>query len=137
MKKALKILACLLIVMTAVLGTNVSKANAQICDKSANPWCFETLNPGESTEIPLPGYQLQAVELEFSGGPIPQIFPPPTVHYELESGFTQVSGELDPTITSRYKFNPEMSRPAQVRNVESSTFALPLTVRWKNIRPFE
>ncbi|NEO54431.1 MAG: hypothetical protein F6K54_15875 [Okeania sp. SIO3B5] len=80
---------------------------------------------------------MQTVEIKFAGGPIPQIFPPPTVNYELENGFTQVSGELEPTITSRYKFNPETSIPGEVRNVEGRTFALPLTVRWKNIRPLE
>ena len=129
MKKMLKILACLLVAMIAILGTNVSQANAQACDKSAAPTCFETLESGESVGIPLPGFDLKKVTIEFVGGPIPAIYPPPTVNYDLEVGFTKVQGKLEPTAKAKYKFDPPAFNEGKVSNLGG----LPAKVSWKNI----
>ena len=86
-------------------------------------------------QIPLPGYELKDVQIEFAGGPIPAIFPPPTVSYELNAGFTQVSGTLEPSATAKYEFDPATPGLGEVRNDDRAavSFPLPLTVEWKNI----
>jgi len=137
MKKTLKIVACLLVMMTVALGMNVSKAHAVpiLCDRSANPSCSAILEPGESTEIPLPGYKLKDVEIDFPGDAAFFPVPPPTVNYELDLGDSQVSGKIMPNITARYQFAPEYSGQGEIYNVKD-IFALPLRVVWKNVADF-
>jgi len=138
MKKALKIVACLLIMMTVALGMNTSKAHAEVsvlCDRSANPTCSAILEPGESTAVPLEGYKLKNVEIDFPGGPVPAIYPPPTVNYKLDNENAQISGNIEPNVTAKYQFDTVQPRKGEVRNVDDKTasFSLPLEVVWKNI----
>lgn len=134
MKKALKIVACLLMMMTVALGMNVSNATARtLCDYSASPTCIAELFPGECQEVPLPGYALKSVEIEFAGGPLPLPYPPPTVNYTLENGFTQVKGKLLPDVTAEYEWDSATPDPGKVCNVEDRSFPLPLKLVWKNV----
>jgi hypothetical protein len=134
MKQALKLIACLLAAFILSWGMQVPAAQAQqvICDRSAEPTCLAELEPGECQELPLPGYQLTEVEIAFHGGDrLPAIYPPPSVAYELEVGFTQVSGELTPDAKSIYRF--DSPGEGQICNSErSSSFPLPFNVRWEN-----
>lgn len=137
MKKILKVVACLLIAITVALGMNVTNASAvvpTICDRSINPTCLATLEaPGDCVDVPLPGFNVKDVKIEFAGGPIPLIYPPPTVNYELEIGATQVRSILAPTASAEYEFNPATSESGQVCSAKAGPFALPFTVVWKNI----
>ena len=137
MKKALKLVACLLIALTVALAMNVSNASAQpvACDRSATPTCNTFLKPGDCQEVPLSGYGLAQIQISFPEGPVPSIFPPPVMVYELDLCDTQVSGKVDLTGTSTYDFDPPYPCPGEICNATGhvNRYAMPFTVVWKNI----
>ncbi|MGK7902184.1 MAG: hypothetical protein AB4352_12380 [Hormoscilla sp.] len=139
MKKALKIVACLVIAMTVALAMNVSNASAQPakCDKSAAPTCSTMLYPGECQKVPLGGYDLAQIEISFPEGlPVPGIYPPPTVFYNIDVCDTQVSAKLNLAATATYGFKPPLPCQGQVCNYQDPItwgYPMPFELEWKNI----
>ncbi|NER87938.1 hypothetical protein [Moorena sp. SIO3A2] len=140
MKKALKLVACLLIALTVALAMNVSNASAQeaLCDRSASPTCNTFLQPGDCQEVPLPGYDLAQIQISFPPDlPVPRIYPPPAMFYELDLCDTKVSGQVDLTGTSTYDFDPPYAcRDGLICNGTGEVLRppMPFTVVWKNTR---
>ncbi|NET41715.1 hypothetical protein [Okeania sp. SIO2B3] len=141
MKKALKIVACLLIALTVALATNVSNASAQpaACDKSSAPTCYTTVYPGDCQEVPLPGYDLAEIKIALPPGtPVPQIYPPPKIFYNMDIPDTEVSAQLNLAATATYTFNPLYKSQGQVCNdlyPIAPGYPMPFTLSWKNIPP--
>lgn len=143
MKKALKVVACLMIALTVALAINVSNASAQeaICDRSTTPTCRTELYPDDCQEVPLPGYDLSEIEISsLPDRPVPQIYPPPKMYYNIEVGDVLVSAQLDITATDTEKFNP----PYQVYGYGTVCnaidpiapgYPMPFNLTWKNV-PF-
>ncbi|NEO50637.1 MAG: hypothetical protein F6K55_43765 [Moorea sp. SIO4A3] len=137
MKKALKLVACLLIALTVALAMNVSNASAQqaLCDKSMMPTCSTFLRRGDCQEVPLPGYGLAQIQISFPPNqPVPPIYPPPAMVYELDLCDTQVSGQVDLTGTSTYDFKPPYPCAGEICNATGDVRRppMPFTVVWKN-----
>ncbi|MBP0018988.1 MAG: hypothetical protein J7647_15750 [Cyanobacteria bacterium SBLK] len=110
---------------------NISRASADVpaaCDKSSAPQCSTILGSEDYVNVPLPGYKLSKVSIR-AVGPIPRIYPPPTANYELEIGFTTVSGKLAPNVTAQYKSDPPTPQQGRVTN----TGGLRFRVVWRNI----
>ncbi|NEO89832.1 MAG: hypothetical protein F6K56_06075 [Moorea sp. SIO3G5] len=129
MKKALKLVACLLIALTVALAMNVSNASAQpaACDKSMMPTCDTFLEPGDCQEVPLPGYSLAQIQIRLlPNQPVPKIFPPPAVVYELDLCDTQVSGQVDVTGRSTYDFRPPYPCAGEICNATGDVNRLPM-----------
>lgn len=141
MKKALKIVACLLIALTVALATNISNASAQpaACDKSLNPTCRTTLYPGECEEVPLFGYDLSEIEISFPpDAPVPMIYPPPKIYYNIDVNEVLVSAQLPLTSTATYDLNEPYTSDGVVCNSDNPIapgFPMQFNLMWKNIQP--
>lgn len=142
MKKALKIVACLLIALTVALATNVSNASAQpaACDKSTTPTCRTELYPGDCQDIPLPGYDVSEINISFSpDSPVPMIYPPPKMYYNIEVCGELVSAQLELTSTATYDFNAPYScdegRVCNGYDPIAPGYPMQFDLTWKNIPP--
>lgn len=140
MKKALKIVACLLIALTVTLATNVSNASAQECDWSTDPVCHSTLYPGECESVPLPGYEVSEIEISFPpDAPFPRFYPPPKIYYNIEVCDELVSAQLEVTGTATYDFNqPYPCDHGEVCNAKDPIapgYPMLFDLTWKNVSP--
>ena len=142
MKKALKIVACLLIALTVALATNVSNASAQraACDFSSTPTCHTMLYPGDCQEVPLPGYNLSEIKISFPpDSAVIGIYPTPKMYYNIEVCDELVSAQLELTSTATYDFNlPYPCDYGWVCNAYDPIapgYPTEFNLTWKNIPP--
>lgn len=133
MKQTLKLVTCLLLVLTLALGINLSSASASnaICDTSASPTCRVVLNAGECQDVPLPGYHLEQIETMINPrGAIDKMYPPPKMIYSIDLSDAKVESELPLKTKATYDFDPLDSDFGKVCNVNTRTTSL--VVFWKN-----
>ncbi|NES66720.1 MAG: hypothetical protein F6K24_16405 [Okeania sp. SIO2D1] len=138
------IVACLLIIaLTVALAMNVSNASAEpaACDKSSAPTCQAIVDIGECQEVPLPGYDLAEIKIALPPGtPVPRIYPPPKIFYNIDIPDTLVSAQLNVEATATYTFNPSSTYQSRVCNdldPIAPGFPMPFTLTWQNIPPQE
>ena len=133
-KKLSKVFLVLCMSMVLMMGSAYAGPGPFLCDKSADPLCFELLDLLECVNFPLKGYALDYVEVSPKLQNQTNSITPKIMEYTMELCDTKVEAQVELYDKLRMRTEPLRCQKLGEICYTGSTVGGQLGVAWKNIR---